>query len=41
MDREILSQEELDALLRGATVEPEPATTLDDTNSLLLDAASL
>jgi flagellar motor switch protein FliN/FliY len=45
MDREILSQEELDALLRGATAEPEPepepATVLGDTESLLSDAASL
>jgi flagellar motor switch protein FliN/FliY len=51
MDREILSQEELDALLRGATaepesepeieIEPEPLTELDDTSSLLSEASSL
>lgn len=45
MDREILSQEELDALLRGATVEPEPepepVVAMDDTSLLLSEAASL
>lgn len=39
MDREILSQEELDALLRGATAEPEPVTALDETESLLAETA--
>ncbi len=41
MDREILSQEELDALLRGTTAEPEPVTAFDNTESMLSDTASL
>jgi flagellar motor switch protein FliN/FliY len=43
MDREILSQEELDALLRGATAEPEPEPVAipDEMESLLSEAASL